>query len=90
MTSCQEELDAAVALRKVRALESASKYLFFTGKSTFLQKKTALEALRDGLLTKVLMANRGFSKFLTGTIGVPPQLRKIKSAKNRPGNRSSF
>jgi hypothetical protein len=42
-------------------LASASKYYFFTSKSTFLLVRTPLEALRDGLLTKVLMAADGFA-----------------------------
>lgn len=42
-------------------LASASKYHFFTSKSTFLLTKTPLEALRAGLLTKVLMAADGFA-----------------------------
>lgn len=41
-------------------LASASKYHFFTSKSTFLLTKTPLEALREGLLTKVLRAADGF------------------------------
>lgn len=39
----------------------ASRYHFFTSKSTFLLTRTPLEALPDGLLTKVLMAADGFA-----------------------------
>lgn len=42
-------------------LPSASKYHFFTSKSTFLLTKTPLEALPDGQLTKVLVAAEGFA-----------------------------
>ena len=47
--------------RKLGNLESASKHHFFTSKSTFLLKRTPLEALRDGLLPKVLMAAAGYA-----------------------------
>ena len=46
---------------KMGNLESASKYHFFTSKSTFLRTKTPLEALRDGMLAKVLMAAEGYA-----------------------------
>lgn len=60
--------DATLPLRALEAvcskmgnLASASKYHFFTSKSTFLLTKTPLEAMRVGLLTKVLMAAEGFA-----------------------------
>jgi hypothetical protein len=46
---------------KLGNLPGASKYHFFTSKSTFLRTQTPLEALRDGLLTKVLIAAEGFA-----------------------------
>ena len=40
-------------------LASASRYHFYTSRTTFLLTRTPLEALRNGLLAKVLMAADG-------------------------------
>lgn len=44
------------------SLPAASKYFFFTAKSTFLQGLTPLEALRKGQKAEVLVAAAGFAE----------------------------
>ncbi len=47
---------------KLGDLSGASKYFFFTSKSTFLRTRTPLEALSAGMLTEVLIAAEGFAE----------------------------
>ena len=48
--------------QKLGDLSGASKYFFFTSKSTFLRTRTPLKALSDGMLTEVLIAAEGFAE----------------------------
>ena len=50
----------AMVCQKLGDLPGASKFHFFTSKSTYLGIKTPLEALKDGMLDKALTAAQGF------------------------------